>query len=307
MGMESAQPNGFRASLRSDGPRDEPVVEKRKRRETDSKAAGLGDIKVTRSESRKSNERNGDRHRLTDEQAVVRRKGKNHVVELINVSHGGAMVSGSFKAKLWDRVDLVLGEGGKDGAIECAVRWIRGDRVGLEFAHETKVECDSGTLEELLRQVIRNSFPGVDLTLRGSPSGEAVKPEEKRSGTRHPLIWNGVLHHDYDWDPVRLRNISTTGALIDCPTNLPAGVTVYLDLADAGKIAATVCWSRGDQSGLSFQEPFDVRSLAKTAPDVAATQGYQPPFGEVGRRDQSPWAPQWGRLSVDELGKELGG
>lgn len=304
MGAEST-PNEFRATLGSGRP--EPVVAKQKRRATDPKAAVLGDIKVARSESRSSNERKADRHRLTDEQAVVRRKGKRYVVELINLSHGGAMVAGDFKAKLWDKVALVLAGEEQSAAteIECAVRWIRDGRYGLEFAHETKVECDSQTLDELLREVIRHSFPGVELKLQ--PSRAAEKPEDKRSGVRHPLIWNGILHHDYDWELARVRNISQFGALIDCPANLPAGATVYLDLGEAGRIAATVAWSRCDQSGLSFHQPFDVHRLAKAAPDVATKHGYQPPFGELGQSDQSPWAPQWGRLSVDELGKELGG
>ena len=306
MGVEST-PNEFRANLGTGRP--EPVLAKQKRRETDPKAARLGDIKVARSESRSSNERKTDRHRLTDEQALVRRKGKRHVVELINLSHGGAMVAGDIKAKLWDKVALVLSDENEPGAgeIECAVRWIRDSRYGLEFAHETQVECDGDTLDELLRQVIRHSFPGVELKLRPTPSSGKEEREEKRSETRHPLIWSGILHHDYDWEMVRLRNISQSGALVECPANLPAGTTVSLDLGEAGKVAATVVWSRGDQTGLSFDQTFDVRSLAKAAPDVATKHGYQAPFGELGQSEQSPWAPQWGRLSLDELGKELGG
>ena len=281
-----------------------PIVKKPKVRRP--KAESLGDIEVTRNESRSANHRNDDRHRLSEEQAVIRRKDKRHVVELINLSHGGAMVAGDFKAKLWDMVALVLSAEDRPGPaeIECAVRWIRDGRYGLEFAHETQIECDGETLDELLREVIRHSFPGVDLTLRSS--GDVVLPE-KRAAVRHPLIWNGILHHGYDWEVARLRNISPLGALIECPANLPAGAAVQLDLGEAGKIAATVNWSCCSQSGLSFREPFDVRRLAKAAPDVATKHGYQPPFGELGQSDQSPWAPEWGRLSIDELGKQLGG
>jgi hypothetical protein len=302
MGVEST-PNAFRATKRPKLPKS-PVAEKRKR--SGPKAESLGDIEVTRNESRSANHRNDDRHRLTEEQAVVRRKDKRHVVELINLSHGGAMVAGDFKAKLWDMVALVLGVEDQPGPgeIECAVRWIRDGRYGLEFAHETRIDCDGETLDELLREVIRHSFPGVDLTLRSS--GEVVLPE-KRAAVRHPLIWSGILHHGYDWEVARLRNISEAGALIECPANLPAGAAVQLDLGEAGKIAATVNWSCCSQSGLSFHEAFDVLSLAKAAPDVATKHGYQAPFGELGQSDQSPWAPQWGRLSVDELGKQLGG
>lgn len=299
MGFEAAPPNDFRASLRS-GRRDSPVVTQ-KRAPKDRKASGLGGVKVTRSESRSSDQRAGDRHRLTGEQAVVRRKGKSHEVELINLSHGGAMVAGHFKAKLWDKVELVLGDAGE---IECAVRWMRGDRIGFEFAHETKVDCAPDTLDELLRQVIRNSFPNVEIK---APQPVAEAQEQKRNAVRHPLIWSGILHHDYDWDTVRLRNISRLGALIECSVSLPPGVTVYLDLGEAGRLAATVSWSRGNQSGLQFHESFDVTSLSKSTPEIAATQGSRPHFGGEGNSDQSPWAPQWKRLSVEELGSRLGG
>ncbi|HZB68990.1 MAG TPA: PilZ domain-containing protein [Sphingomicrobium sp.] len=298
MGIESAPPNEFRASLRS-GKRASPVVAE-KRVRCDRAAEGLGTVKVPRAESRSSNQRQADRHRLSDEQAVVRRNGRRHVVDLINLSHGGAMVGGKFKAKLWDNVELVLGEG---AAVECAVRWIRGDRFGLEFAHETRIDCDSETLDELLRQVIQNSFPDVEINTRPAAPPE---PEQKRAAARHPLIWNGILHHDYDWEVVRLRNVSTTGALIECSATPPDGVTVYLDLGEAGRIAATISWSRGNQCGLAFHEPFDVSSLAKAIPEVAE-EADSPHFAPYGRGcDQSPWAPEWNRLSVDDLGKSLG-
>ena len=301
MGFEAAPPNQFRATLRP-GSRAEPVV-KQKRRAKDGRSAGLGDIKVSRSESRNANQRDADRHRLTDEQAVVRRKGKCHVVDLINVSHGGAMISGSFKTKLWDRVDLMLGEGGKGGEIECAVRWMRGDRIGLEFAHETRVDCDRDTLDELLRQVIHNSFPGLEIKARPAVQEELA---ENRLLVRHPLIWSGILHHDYEWEIVRLRNISSGGALIECPVSLPSGVLVYLELEKIGRLAATVSWSRGNQTGLAFEEAFDVLRLSKAPPEVAPDDGSRPGFDGEGHSDQSPWAPQWDRVSVKQLGAKLG-
>ena len=121
MGVEST-PNEFRATRRPKRP-ESPVAEKPKR--TAPTAEGLGDIKVARSAIRSSNHRKVDRHRLGEEQAIVRSKGKRHIVELINLSHGGAMVAGDFKAKLWDMVALVLSAEGQPGPgeIECAVRW----------------------------------------------------------------------------------------------------------------------------------------------------------------------------------------
>ncbi len=68
------------------------------------------------------------------------------------------MVSGTFKPKLWDRVELHLGE---NGTIECAVCWIREDRIGLEFAHETRLDCSPTKQTKVLREVIARSFPDI--------------------------------------------------------------------------------------------------------------------------------------------------
>ena len=295
MGFEAAPPNGFRATLR-DGRR--PLVVADKHAKANAAAKGLAAVLVPRAENRRTNQRTGDRHRLSDEQAIVRRNGKRHVVDLINLSHGGAMISGKFRAKLWDRVDLVLGET-KEVAneVECAVRWIRGDRFGLEFAHETRIDCDSKTLDGLLLQVIQHSFPDVEI--QPPPATPSETPDHQRGEIRHPMIWNGVLRHNADWENVRLRNISRLGAMIECPVTLAVGAAVKLELHAVGRLAATVTWSRGNHTGLAFDEPFDVRTLARSRPEIAARQG--------SADNQSPWAEEWSRLSVGELRETLEG
>lgn len=301
MGFEGSQPNEFRASLRPDSRG--PLVVADKRAKVDPSADGLSAVKVPRSETRRTDQRGGDRHRLDGEQTFVRRKGRKHKVELVNLSHGGAMITAGVTMKLWEKVALVLGEG---GAIECAVRWIRDGKYGLEFAHETQIDCDTGTRDTLLREVIHNSFPEVEIKAR--PASPESAGEQQREAPRHPLIWNGVLHHDFEWQPARLRNISATGALVECETSVPAGAKVFLDLNEAGRVAAQVSWSRGDQTGLVFAEPFDVAKLSKATPILASKSGAKAQFGPSGRGcDQAPWAPQWSRLSIDELGAELGG
>ncbi|MBA2466848.1 MAG: PilZ domain-containing protein [Sphingomonas sp.] len=303
MGFEASPPNEFRASLRPGGRG--PLVVADKSARVDPSADGLRAVKVLRSEIRRTDQRGDDRHRLDGEQTLVRRNGKNHSVDLVNLSQGGAMVTGDFKAKLWDRVKLVLGEGGE---VECAVRWIRDGKIGLEFAHETQIECDSETLDDLLRGVIRNSFPEVVIEARPAIAKQAHEHGQKRGASRHPLIWSGILHHDFEWQDVRLRNISATGALIECTEILPVGANVYLDLRQSGRIAARVNWLRGNQAGLRFAEPFDVASLSQSTPILASKTSIKSHFAPYGRDcDQSPWAPQWKRLSINELGAELGG
>jgi hypothetical protein len=164
--------------------------------------------------------------------------------------------------------------------------------------------------DELLRAVIRKSFPDLKGDPLHYPQRRAeddpnVDPEEaqRRQAERHPLIWNGVVYHDYDVEPVRLRNISVTGALVQASHDLPEGATVYLDLGPAGKLEATVCWTRGGQSGLAFTEPFDVHRLAEAKPEVASNgAGSETAFG-----NQEPWAPGWRRSTVDQMVRSLGG
>jgi len=96
----------------------------------------LDSIKVGRSERRTANHREDDRHRLASETARLKTGRKTVDVELINLSGGGAMVRTDAPLQMWEKVSLILGD--CDG-LDCAVLWIKGDRVGLEFAPETQI------------------------------------------------------------------------------------------------------------------------------------------------------------------------
>lgn len=298
-----APPNSFRASLRRE-PGQSPIVTTKKAR-VGRGSEGLEAVAVPRSEGRRTNHRGGDRHRLQNEQVVVRIGRRTYDVELINLSRGGAMIEAGFKAKLWDRVELVLGPG---GVVECAVRWVRGNRYGLEFAHETRIECDPATMNAMLCDVIRNSFAEheAELGADADASEQSSRPDiTPRTAVRHPLIWSGILHHEYEWEQVRLRNISTSGALVECSTEYSVGASVYLDLDAAGRIGATVCWARGDQVGLAFTETFDVRKLAQAAPDVVSVDWVVPDYLTPDRVSSVPAVEPWRRASVAELSRSL--
>src|SRR6185312_4754020 len=97
-----------------------------------------------------------------------------------NLSGGGAMLACGFELKLWDRLQLHLGE---NGTIDCAVRWLKGDRVGLEVAHETRLDCSADEQAVLLREVIARSFPEVEFEV--SPEAAPADYGEQRGGRRH--------------------------------------------------------------------------------------------------------------------------
>ncbi len=307
MSFEGAPPNQFRASLLG-GPPGSPIVSD-KRASADHSTDGLAQVPVPRTETRRSNHRGGDRHRLEQQQAVVRKGRKAFEVGLVNLSDGGAMIQGPVNARLWDKITLVLGDFGE---IECAVRWVRGDRFGLEFAHETRIDCDAATHDAMLKDVIRKSFPESGDApayepARVEPAKRAKGQSHKRQEVRHPLIWSGRIHHDRQTSVARLRNVSEHGALIQSSSHFPEGSDVILDLGDSGSMAARVCWSRGDQAGLSFAEPFDVRNLSKSRPEVAAATWARPDYLRDQSIETSPWASEWGRLTVKELSRSLSG
>jgi hypothetical protein len=279
---------------------EEPLLKAKTRK--GAKAEAIGSVAVTRTTHRQSNNRGEDRHRLIGENARITHKGKELDVALINLSGGGAMVAGPFEPMLWDRVTLHLGH---NGTIECAVRWLRGGRVGLEFAHETRLDCSSHEVANILRDVIERSFPdlafGAVKQEPEMPAEETHVPGEHRTAPRHPLIWSGTLHHDFQSDKVRIRNISSTGAMVETSAKVRVGSEPLLDLGTDVSMAATVEWAVGDQLGLRFHLPFDLNRLSATRPTVAAKAWQPPSYMATGQEDR------WGRLSLAELREELEG
>lgn len=272
----------------------------------------LDSIAVTRDAPRSADHRDGDRHRLARETATITYKGRSIEVDLVNLSGGGAMIEAAIAPRLWDRVDLHLGEG---SPIECAVRWLRGNRIGLEFAHETQLHCAPETRDALLLAVIRRSFPDLAATPHpaapveapDAPAAETATSSTRRADLRHPLIWNGTVLWRHDAHPVRLRNISESGALVDSVTAFPEGAELLLDLGDCGQYFATVGWSRSGQAGLRFTAPFDLARLAAAKPDIAPQRWDKPNYLDLSSGQASPWASQWDRRDLRELQNELEG
>lgn len=261
---------------------------------------------LVQAEPGRGDSRTGDRHRLIDEQVRVTRDGVTHEAELINVSGGGAMIEAGFQANVWDLVKLHLGE---NGIIECAVRWIRGSRMGLEFAHETQLDCSAEEQAVLLREVIDRTYSGARVPQPPAPAAienQDSGPEGRRA-KRHPLIWSGTLHCNHSSTPVRVRNISATGAMVQSAQDVHVGSEAVLELSEGVSVNATVGWAVGDQVGLRFNSAFDVTQLARSAPKVAPTSWVRPAYLDQSKAPASPWDPKWQRLTLKEMNQELEG
>ena len=305
MGVEATR-NSFRAAVIHGEKKPLVVTDKNPRFEGEHDA--LDGVRVSRSEARRGDHRGGDRHRLEGETASAIYDKTSYDVEVVNLSRGGAKIRCNFKPRLWDMVELRLGEG---TGLEGAVVWVKGDCIGLEFAHETKLDCSPEERAALLLQVIQRSFPdevhleAPELLLGyDEAEGEDLGARDEK---RHPLIWKGEIHYAHDSNPVRLRNVSQGGALVDISADYPLGAEVMLDLGDAGQYFVTVQWIAGDQAGLRFVQPFDLACLANARPDVTPHSWNVPTFLDRDEGAESAWDERWGRSSIAEIRTELEG
>ena len=221
------------------------------------------------------------------------------VVELLNISGGGAMIACDLQPNLGDRLMLNLNE--RD-TVECLVRWIKGGRIGLEFAHETQLQCSDEEQISLLREVVRCA--DLDELSEESVAGAGA---DVRSGFRHPLIWSGELVYRQQRRKVRLRNVSTGGALVEGPVSPRVGSEVLLDLGPAGLLTATVRWAAGDCAGLEFDHLFDLASLARSKPRLVPATWLRPAYLEKVVPETSGWDEGWNRASLGEVREQLEG
>ena len=280
--------------------------EERKKRLLPQKApkkaetTALTDIVVRREEVRRTDMRHEDRPLLSNAIFDVTFRGEVHQVGIINLSGGGAMLAAPLDAIIGERVDLTLAEG---DTVECIIRWVKNGRWGVEFANETKLECTDEKRNAVLRDALCH-FPAAD-DIDMLPL--ARDPAETRAADRHPLIWSGELRFGSFCLAARLRNISATGAMVECPAPVRVGTDAILDLGNAGSIKASIRWAVGDYAGLHFAEPFDVEDLSRCRPRVTAPTWLRPSYLESEQSTDSDWNGPWNQMSLHELREQLEG
>jgi len=76
----------------------------------------------------------------------------------------------------------------------------------------------------------------------------------------------------------RLRNISSGGALVESRIELPVGAEVRLDFAVGGLVDGVVRWTKGTQSGVQFNEPFNLKLLQPAKPTTKSAAVMTPDY-----------------------------
>ena len=281
------------AILSGEGVRPHTPIATKQPKKAQASLGSLTAIPVKREESRLSNERREERHRDILSGALIYFRRRKYEVTVINVSAGGAMVEAQIEPRIGEQIEIQFGDCNRT---KCAVRWVRGTRIGLEFQQETTIIGSSSIQDFIIRR------------LRGD-EGEA-EPAEKDTkasrAARHGLIWTGTLHCNHDSVPARLRNISAEGAMVETSQSFAVGAEVFLDLDEGGTAFAKVAWSEGGQMGLKFDQKFDLKQLARSKPaPVAAAPTVKPQYLESDGSPDSPWSAMWDRLTPQELKAQL--
>jgi hypothetical protein len=61
---------------------------------------------------------------------------------------------------------------------------------------------------------------------------------------------------------VKLRNISSMGALVDCPIAVAPDVELAIDIVGVGPVRGIVRWAQPGKFGVQFSDQFDLGRLA---------------------------------------------
>ena len=159
-------------------------------------------------------------------------------------------------------------QGSREAAIVRAIV-VLAESLGMDTTAE-----GAETIEELalIRRLGCSQVQGF-LFGRPVPSGEALalardsRPPSTVIGfsrpPRHRLIRTGMLEHEGERLPARLRNISAGGAMVECDRPVPVDAKVKLDLEEAGFVIGEVRWCQRGQMGIRFDHEFDLRKLAR--------------------------------------------
>jgi diguanylate cyclase (GGDEF)-like protein len=79
---------------------------------------------------------------------------------------------------------------------------------------------------------------------------------------RHRLMRRAIAMMDGVEEELRLRNISVTGALVECRRPVAPGTQLRIDIVGVGPLTGTVKWAGNGKFGIHFEREFDLGRLA---------------------------------------------
>src|SRR5947209_8185447 len=79
---------------------------------------------------------------------------------------------------------------------------------------------------------------------------------------RHRLMRRAITAIDGETIEVKLRNISSMGAQVECPLPVAPGTAITIDILGVGPVRGVVRWAQSRKFGIQFETEFDLARLA---------------------------------------------
>ena len=79
---------------------------------------------------------------------------------------------------------------------------------------------------------------------------------------RHRLMRRAIASIDGERVELKLRNISSMGALVECDASVAPGTEIAIDIVGVGPVRALVRWAQSGKFGVQFERQFDLARLA---------------------------------------------
>jgi diguanylate cyclase (GGDEF)-like protein len=131
----------------------------------------------------------------------------------------------------------------------------------------------------------------------GKPSESAIARELANSVTveadgfactreaRHRLMRRAMTSIDGIIVEVKLRNISSMGAMVECDSPVAPGTELAIDIVGVGPVRGIVRWAQAGKFGVQFGQQFDLGRLAPKKEKRNKVQMLRPWYIEAQQRD----------------------
>jgi hypothetical protein len=142
------------------------------------------------------------------------------------------------------------------------------DTLGMDTCAEgVETHDDLQLIRELGVSMVQGYIfgrPGDPSSARELANGVTVKADGYQSirEPRQRLMRRAVTYIDEEMVEVKLRNISSMGALVECPLAVSPDSIVTIDMIGIGPVSGVVRWAQSGKFGILFTDPFDLGRLA---------------------------------------------
>ena len=167
------------------------------------------------------------------------------------------------------------------------------DTLGMDTCAEgVETHDDLQLIRELGVSMVQGYIfgkPGVAETARELANSVTVEADGYQCirEPRHRLMRRAIACIDGETVEVKLRNISQTGAMVECVVPISPGAELAIDIVGVGPVRGIVRWSQQGKFGVQFQHQFDLGRLAPKKEKLNEVTMLRPWYVDRGQREAS--------------------